>query len=124
MLRCTLLTYAAILKSSLKIVGALVLIDVVVALVPLSSMIDISAIGVMGDLMLIEVAALFIIAGILDFASSIGMAQFRKTFLSSKEDYSPEKRKEKERNAMTFVFAGLLLLAFMIVLMVYDLSIT
>jgi hypothetical protein len=105
------------------ITGMLILIDAVVALTPFSSMIDVSPIGVLGDLMLVEVAVLFVMAGILDFASSIGMAQFRKAFLSSKEDYSPEKRKEKERTAMVFLFTGLSLLGFMIVLLLYDLSI-
>ena len=119
-----MLTYAAILKKSLKIAGALLVVDSVIALLPFSVLVDISPIGVLGDLMLIEVAVFFLIAGILDFASSIGMAQFRKTFFSSKEDYSPEKRKEKEQTAMIFLFTGLVLLGFMIVLMAYDLSVS
>jgi hypothetical protein len=107
---------------ALKVAAFLLLADSVIALLPFSTMIDLSPIGVMGDLMLAEVATLFIIAGILDFSSSIGMAQFRKTFLSSKEDYSTEVRKEKERTAMIFLFTGLVLLAAMILLMVYNLS--
>ena len=117
-----MLTYAAVLKRALKIAAVLLLADSAIALVPFSILIDMSPIGVLGDLMLVEAAALFIMAGILDFASSVGMAQFRKTFLSSKEDYSPEKRKEKERTAMIFLFTGLLLLGLMILLMAYDLS--
>ena len=107
---------------ALKVAAFLLLADSVIALLPFSTMIDLSPIGVMGDLMLAEVATLFIIAGILDFSSSIGMAQFRKTFLSSKEDYSPEIRKEKERTAVVFLFTGLVLLAAMVLLMVYNLS--
>jgi hypothetical protein len=108
---------------ALKIAGFLLLVDSLIAVMPFSTIIDLSPNGVMGDLMLGEVAVLFIIAGILDFSSSIGMAQVRKTFLSSKEDYSPEIRKEKERTAMVFLFTGLVLLVAMILLMVYNLSV-
>ena len=109
---------------ALKIAALFLLADSMIALIPFSTMIDSSPIGVIGDLMLAEVAVLFILAGILDFASSIGMAQFRKTFLSSNEDYSPEKRKERERTAAIFLFTGLVLLAAMILLMVYNLSVS
>jgi len=117
-----LLTYAAVMLRALKVAAFLLLVDSLIAIMPFSTIIDFSPIGVMGDLMLAEVAVLFIVAGILDFSSSIGMAQFRKTFLSSKEDYSPEVRKEKERTAVVFLFTGLVLLAAMVLLMVYNLS--
>jgi hypothetical protein len=107
---------------ALKVAAFLLLVDSLIAIMPFSTIIDFSPNGVMGDLMLAEVAALFIIAGILDFSSSIGMAQVRKTFLSSKEDYSPEVRKEKERTAVVFLFTGLVLLVAMVLLMVYNLS--
>ena len=115
-----MLTYAAIIVRSLKIDAALFIIDVVTAFLPFSEMIDMSPIGVIGDLLLAEVAALFIIAGVLDFASSIGMTQFRKVILSSKEDYSPDKRRQTERAALVYLFAGLILLLAMVVLMIYD----
>jgi hypothetical protein len=115
-----LLTYAAIVIRSLKIGAVLFVIDSVVAFLPFSKMIDMSAIGVIGDLLLVEVAALFIIAGILDFVSSVGMTQFRKVLLSSKDDYSPDKRRQTERAAMVYLFAGIILLFAMILLMVYD----
>ena len=119
-----MLTYAAVMLRALKIAALLSLVNSLIALLPFSPIVDSSPIGVMGDLMLLEVAALFILAGILDFASSIGMTQFRKTFLSSKEQYSPEKRREKERTAMVFLFTGLILLLAMIFLTTYDLSLT
>jgi hypothetical protein len=115
-----LLAYAAIVVRSLKIGAVLFIIDVVAAFLPFSKMIDMSPIGVIGDMLLVEVAALFIIAGVLDFASSIGMTQFRKVFLSSKEEYSPEKRRQTERTAMVYLFAGLILLSAMVLLMIYD----
>jgi hypothetical protein len=115
-----LLTYTAIVVRSLKIGAALFVIDIVIAFLPFSKMIDMTPIGVTGDLLLIEVAALFIIAGVLDFASSIGMTQFRKVLLSSKEDYSPDKRRQTERTAMVYLVAGVILLFAMILLMIYD----
>jgi hypothetical protein len=115
-----LLTYGAIIVRSLRIDAALFIINVVTAFLPFSKMIDMSPIGVIGDLLLVEVAALFIIAGVLDFASSIGMTQFRKVILSSKEDYSPDKRRQTERAAMVYLFAGLILLLAMVILMIYD----
>jgi predicted nucleic acid-binding Zn ribbon protein len=48
------------------------------------------------------------------------MTQFRKVFLSSKEEYSPEKRRQIERTAMVYLFAGLILLSAMVLLMIYD----
>jgi hypothetical protein len=115
-----LFAYATIAVRSLKIGAALFITDVVVAFLPFSKMIDMSPIGVIGDLLLVEVAALFIIAGVLDFSSSIGMTQFRRVFLSSKEEYSPDKRRQTERTAMVYLFAGLILLSAMVLLMIYD----
>jgi hypothetical protein len=114
------MTYAAIVIRSLKIGAALFVIDSIAGFLPFSKMIDMSPIGVIGDLLLVEVAALFILAGILDFASSVGMTQFRKVFLSSKEDYSPDKRRQTERTALVYLIAGLILLFAMILLMIYD----
>lgn len=119
-----MLSYAVVLRRSLITAALLLIGDFAVALLPFSTIVDVSPIGVAGDLMLAEVALFFIIAGILDFASSVGMAQFRKAFLASKEAYSPEKRKERERTAMVFLFTGMVLLIAMVLLMVYDLSVS
>ena len=119
-----LLSYSVVLRRSLITAALLLIGDFAVALLPFSTIVDVSPIGVAGDLMLAEVALFFIVAGILDSASSVGMVQFRKTFLSSKEEYSPEKRKQRERTAMVFLFTGMMLLVAMVLLTVYDLSIS
>ena len=81
-----------------------------------------SFIEVMGDLMLGEVALLFLLAGLLDFFSSIGAAQFRKTFLGSKQGYSASKHKEAEKKALVFFFAGLIIFLMLIIFALYSQS--
>jgi hypothetical protein len=119
----TMLTYAQVIRRSMKYAGILLAGDVAVALLPFFTWIESSRIGMIGDLLLVEVAVLFIMAGILDISSSGGMTGFRKLF-SSNIEYSAVKRKESERHAMVFLIAGSLLLAAMIALATYDLWIT
>jgi hypothetical protein len=69
-----------------------------------------SFVGIVGDMMLIEVAILFLIAGLIDFSSSIGAAQFRKTILGSKRGYSQSVHKEAERKAAVLLLAGVFIL--------------
>jgi hypothetical protein len=73
-----------------------------------------------GDLILVEVALLFIVAGLMDFATSIGGAQFRRMILTSKEGYSASKHKETERKAAVLFLAGLILLLLLISTAIYD----
>ena len=75
-----------------------------------------------GDFVLIEIAALFILAGLLDFGSSIGVAQFKKVILDSKEDYSSTKHKDVERKALVFLLAGIILFIALTVLALYNLG--
>jgi hypothetical protein len=114
-----MLTYADVFRQSLKYSGILLAVDLAVAFMPFSSWIDSSRIGTVGDLILVEVAALFIMAGILDISSSVGMVGFRKLF-SSNVEFSLAKRREAERHAMVFLICGFLLLVAMIVLAIYD----
>ena len=79
-------------------------------------------IEVMGDLMLIEVAILFVLAGLLDFSTSIGAAQFRKTILGSKQGYSSSKHKEAEKTALVYFLGGLIIFLMLIVFALYEQS--
>jgi hypothetical protein len=114
-----MLAYADVFRRSVKYAGMLLAGDVVVAFLPFFAWIDSSPIGAIGDLLLVEVAVLFIGAGFLDISSSAGMTGFRKLF-SSNVEYSPTKRKEAERHAIVLLVTGLFLLAAMIVLATYD----
>ncbi len=76
----------------------------------------------LGDLMLVEVAILFIMAGLLDFSSSVGAVQFRKTILGSKQEYSSSAHKEAEKKALVFLLDGVILLFLLVALALYGVS--
>ena len=115
-----MLSGADVFRRSVTYAGALVAVDVTVALLPFFNWIDASSTAVLGDLLLFEVAILFIIAGIIDVSTSAGMTGFRKLFSSSVE-YSTVKRREAERHVMVFIVTGVFLLAAIIVLAIFDL---
>jgi hypothetical protein len=107
-----------VLRSSLQLTLVLLAVDGGVAYV--LTILHYTLVESLGDLMLAEVAVLFILAGVLDFASSIGVAQFRKTFLGSKQGYSSSKHKASHQSASVLLITGLILLAILIVATVYD----
>ena len=109
-----MLTFLAILGKSLRIAAIILVADFILAygLMFLSY----SFVETVGDIMLIEVAILFILAGLMDFSSSLGAAQFRKTILHSKEGYSSVKHKEVERKAALFFFVGLVIFSVLVIL--------
>jgi hypothetical protein len=111
--------YRGILRRSLRVCGVLVVLDFVVAL--LVGIIGFSAADAFGDLLLLEVAAFFIGAGLLDLSSSVGMSQFRRAVTSSKEEFSPSKRSESEQHILVLFFVGSILFAATVLLTVYDL---
>ena len=81
-----MLTFPTIIGRTLRIVGGLLLADGLAAFA--LTFLSYRFIEILGDFMLIEVAILFILAGLLDFSRSIGAVQFRKVILGSKQEYS------------------------------------
>ncbi|MGA3109350.1 MAG: hypothetical protein ABSD99_07815 [Candidatus Bathyarchaeia archaeon] len=112
-----MLTFPTILGRSLRIVGGLLLADGLAAYG--LTFLSYRFIDTLGDSMLIEVAVLFILAGLLDFSSSIGAVEFRKTILGSKQEYSSSTHKEAERKATVFFLGGVILLLMLIVMALY-----
>ena len=112
-----MLTFSEILRRSILLDMVLLAIDGVAAFFALFKYPFVESIG---DMMLVEVAILFVLAGLMDFGSSIGMAQFKKVFSSSKESYSASKRKDSERRALVFLFAGLILFLILIAAAIYE----
>ena len=104
-------TYQQIVLKSLKMSGALLVIDFLASFLLRNYLYPFE---VLGDLLLVETAVLFLTAGIIDFGSSLGFVQFKKTMGSSKEPFSAEKRKEMERRALVFVVSGSTLLGFLV----------
>ena len=115
-----MLRFLTILRKSLMVVLIALAADGVVAYALTSAQYAFAE--TMGDFMLVEAAALFILAGLVDFSTSIGAVQFRKTLLASKQEYSAARHKEYERKALTFLIAGLILLGILVAVAVYGLS--
>lgn len=115
-----MLTFLTILGRSLRIAGGLLVADGLVAYV--LTFLSYPFIETIGDIILIEVAILFIMAGVLDFSSSIGAVQFRKTILGSKQEYSSSAHKEAEKKASLFFLGGVILLLMLVALALYAVS--
>jgi hypothetical protein len=107
------LTYTQVLFRSLKISAGLLFVDLLIAFL-LRGVIN--PFETFGDMLLVETASLFLLAGFVDFGTSVGFVQFRKFVFASKETFSSEKRKEAERRAMGLVGSGLILLSILIAL--------
>jgi hypothetical protein len=105
------------LGKSMRIAVVLLAADYVLAYV--LTFLSYSFVGTLGDFMLLEVAILFILAGLLDFSSSIGAIQFRKTLLHSKQEYSSLKHKEVERRAAVFFLGGLVIFVVLVIFALY-----
>src|SRR5208282_3673860 len=109
-----MLTFLTILGRSLRIAGGLLVADGLAAYS--LTFLSYRFIETIGDSMLIEVAILFLLAGLLDFYSSVGAVQFRKVVLGSKQEYSSSAHKEAEKKALVFFLGGVILLLMLIVL--------
>ena len=81
-----------------------------------------SFVEIMGDVMLVEAAALFILAGIVDFSASVGAIAFRKAILGSKREYSATTHKDYERQASVLLIAGLILLGILVVVALHAIG--
>jgi hypothetical protein len=112
-----MLTFLTILGRSLRIAGSFLAVDAVAAYG--LTVLSYGFIEIFGDSMLVEIAILFIIAGLLDFSSSIGAVQFRRTILGSKQEYSSSAHKEAEKKASVFFLSGVILFLVLVALAVY-----
>ncbi len=112
-----MLTFLSILGRSLRITGVLLVADGLASYG--LTFLSYSFIETVGDSMLIEVAVLFLLAGLLDFYSSVGAVQFRKVIFGSKQEYSSSTHKEAEKKAAVFFLCGVTLLLILIALAIY-----
>jgi hypothetical protein len=112
-----MLSFPRIVRRSVQLATGILVADCVVGF--LLTFLRFTFIEVVGDLILGEVAVLFITAGLIDFASSIGATQFRKTILASKQGYSSSKHKMSERQASVLFLAGVILFSILIVVSIY-----
>jgi hypothetical protein len=112
-----MLTFLKILRSALLLSGAFLTVDGLAAFLLISM--HYTFIETFGDLALVEVAVLFILAGLVDFASSVGMAQLRKSFVRGEKGYSASKHKESERQAAILIVAGVVLFLSLVAVGIY-----
>lgn len=113
-----MLTYTQIMWRSIKIFTIITLANVVLALALMS--LGLALREAIADFSLLEAAVLFILAGIVDLSSSVGVAQLRKLILSSKEKYSPNRRRD-EREGLVLLIPGLMLFALVLLSAIQDL---
>jgi len=76
----------------------------------------VSALGFLGDLMLLEVAILTILGGLVEFSRSKGVYEFRRLTLHSKEEFSTAKHLEASRTAVMLFSGALMLFSILIIL--------
>jgi len=113
-----MLTFLRILRRALLLSGALLAVDGSAAFLLVS--VNYAFVETIGDLVLVEVAILFIIAGLVDFSSSVGMAQLRKSFIRGEMGYSASKHRESERQASVLIVAGLILFILLVAAEIYS----
>jgi len=92
--------------------GALFLADLMAAAV--LSLLQLSVLGIVGDLMLLEVGSLAILGGLMEFSQSKGVYEFRRITLDSKEEFSAKKHLEASKRAVTFFSAALTMFVLLI----------
>jgi hypothetical protein len=107
------LTYSQVAVKSLKVTGVLLIFDFLGVFLLHDYVYPYE---VLGDLLLIETAALFLAAGIIDFGSSLGFLQFRRTMSPSTKRFPVSKRKDSERHALVLVFSGSILFGVLVLL--------
>ena len=107
-----MLTFPRILARSLLVAAGAMLGDGLVSFV--LSLFGLSFIEIVGDLMLVEIAVLFLVAGLIEFSYSIGGAGFRKNVLGSKQEYSQSAHKEAGRKALVLILAGVFMFVVLI----------
>jgi hypothetical protein len=107
--------------TAIKIVLVVGLVNVGLAFV--ASTVGVSARSAFGDLLMLEAALFFMLGGILDFVSSSGAVQLRRMMFRDKSHSDPAFRAENERRALVLVITGIILLAVMVGLAAYDLTV-
>jgi hypothetical protein len=115
-----MLTFLRIIGRSLLIAAGAIVGDGLVAYG--MALFGLSFVEAVGDLMLVEVAILFLVAGLIDFSSSVGAVQFRKAVLGSKQEYSQSAHKDAERKAAVLVLAGVFMFVVLTVVAVITRS--
>jgi hypothetical protein len=79
-----------------------------------------SALGIIGDFLLVEVGMLAILGGLVEFSRSKGVYEIRRITLLSKEEFSTTKHDEASRRALVLFSAALTLFVLLLVLTLIE----
>jgi uncharacterized membrane protein len=112
-----MLSYPRILRKALLLVVLITLADAAAAYG--LTIIGYSFAGVFGDILLAEIAVLFILAFLMDFANSTRMRQFRRALQISDEKGSMSANKETQQRAILTLTIGLVLFMVLVALGIY-----
>jgi hypothetical protein len=100
------------------IAGVLFLADLIAGAA--FALLRLSVLGVVGDLMFLEVGVLAILGGLIEFSRSKGVYEFRRITLDSKEEFSATKHLEASKRAVVLFSAALTLFVFLIALALIE----
>ena len=100
------------------IAGAIFLADLLIGAVVISA--RLSALGIVGDFLLVEVGLLAILGGLVEFSRSKGVYEMRRITLLSKEEFSTAKHDEASRRALVLFSAALTLFVLLLVLTLVE----
>jgi len=109
-------TYQNSIRRGLLIAAVLLVLNTAVSALAALTGLSRAPLGVLGDLVLVEVGLLAIIGGFLEFSKSKGVYEFRRLAFGEEEEFSSAKHGEAWRSAIAFFSAALLLFSFLIVL--------
>ena len=79
-----------------------------------------SILGVVGDLVFVEVAILAILGGLVEFSRSKGVYEIRRITLDSKEEFSTTKHLEASRRAVVLFSSALFLFVLLVILALIE----
>jgi hypothetical protein len=102
----------------LSISAIIFLADVMIGFVVLAF--QLSWLGVVGDLLLVEVAILAILGGLTEFSRAKGVYEARRVIFGSEEEFSTSKHLEASRKAVVFFSPALMLLLILIVIALIE----
>jgi hypothetical protein len=100
------------------IAGTIFLADLLIGAVLIPA--RLSALGIVGDFLLVEVGLLTILGGLVEFSRSKGVYEIRRITLLSKEEFSTTKHDEASRRALVLFSAALTLFVLLLILTLIE----
>ena len=118
--RLDLSTYRNSIRRGLLVGAILLVVNTALSGLAVLTGLSRAPLGVLGDLMLVQVGLLTILGGFLEFSRSKGVYEFRRLAFGEEEEFSSAKHREASRSAVAFFSAALLLFSLLIVLALLE----